>query len=835
MQLFLKVVTAASPALFFMNLRFIFIALISLTSQLLPAQNFVLSGTVLDSIDGKPLKSASIQVLNPNNGIIHTDKTSSQGAIFIEISADKNPAFVLISHVGYQNKIVKIRSHISAYNAGKILLLPSAYSLTAVVVEGRRAPVSFKIDKQVYNPSQFGNAANGTAVDVIRNLPSVTVDGQGAISFRGSASFLVLLNGKPTQGDPAFVLSQLPAGSIENIEVITSPSAAYDADGKSGIINIVTKTAVEDGWMIQANVMGGLPPLNDFDNKTNTHPQRYGMDLSAGYNKNKWSINSGINYLKNDIAGFREGDVYTIINNTKTSFPSVGERSFRRYNYGARLAVNFQPDKANTISSGFYIGKKFQSREADLLYHNSRQNLTTGDISRFTYYNPNTQDKEGIFTLLNLDYNHLFKDASKITLSGLFERANLSGLTQNRNLHHPNVNDTIQYTRNPSTNPLNAYRTKMDYLKKIGNSELQAGYQFRYDVQDGNFLYLTKINGTEEYEKNPLFSSNVKVDNKIHAGYLQFNSSVDRLSYAAGLRLEQSDRFLKFSQNGEESRLSLTNLFPSVMLRYAAWEKGTLKAGYARRIKRTNNFELNPFPEREHSETLEQGDPHLLPELTGTFEAGIEQLFKKGSFFFTVYHQRIQNPIQRVNDVFADTILGRVFTNAGRATQTGFETNLNLPISSVWQSVLSGNIYKYKIKGAIFSGTIPISNQSWVYSINSIQSFNLRQNWLLQLSLNYLSLRATAQGEDGAFFTPHFTVKKTTADKRWYFQFQWLNIDAGMKISNRQRISTWGSNFYTTTNYIYEPDQLQFSVGFNLLRKNRKIILPQSEMGEKEF
>ncbi|MCH5598868.1 outer membrane beta-barrel family protein [Niabella ginsengisoli] len=625
------------------------------------------------------------------------------------------------------------------------------------------------------------------------------------------------------------------AGSIENIEVITSPSAAYDADGKSGIINIVTKTAVEDGWMVQANIMGGAPPINDFDNKTYNHPQRYGMDISAGYNKNKWGFNAGANYLRNDIAGFREGDVYTIIDNIKTSFPSAGERSFKRYNYGARVALNFQPNKANSISSGFYIGKKFQSREADLLYHNSRQNFTTGNTSHFTYYNANTQDKEGIFTLLNLDYSHQFNDASKIIFSGLFERANLSGLTQNRNLYYPNTHDTIQYTRNPSTNPLNAYRAKMDYSKKIGNGELQAGYQYRYDIQNGDFLYLTKINGTDDYERDPLFSSDVKVNNKIHSGYLQYNGSVDKLNYAAGLRLEQSDRLLKFSQGVDESRLSLTNLFPSVMLRYAAWKKGTIKAGYTRRVKRTNNFELNPFPEREHSETLEQGDPNLLPEFTGTFEVGLEQNFTGGNFFFTLYHQRIQNPIQRVNKVFADTILNRVFTNAGRATQTGFETNLNLQINKVWQTVIGGNLYKYKIKGTIFNGDIPIQNQSWVYSINSTQSFSLPRSWLLQLSVNYLSLRATAQGEDGAFLTPHFTVKKTTQDKRWYFQFQWLNIDGGMKISNRQRISTWGNDFYTTTNYIYEPDQLQLSVGFNLLRKNRKITLPQSEMGEKEF
>ncbi len=817
-----------------MTQRLLFMAWICALSLSLNAQS-VISGTIVDSVEQKPLPAATIQVLSANGSIIKSEKTNDKGYFKIttpHISKGK----IIISHINFQPLEITLPLEIQpTYDLGILYLLPQSYSLAAVVVEGRKAPVLFKVDRQVYKSSQFTNAANGTAVDVIRNLPAISVDANGTISFRGSNSFLVLINGKPTQGDPSFVLSQLPAGAIEDIELITSPSAAYDADGKSGIINIVTKDSVEDGWIIQANLMGGAPPINDFDNKRYNHPKRYGFDVLAGYNKNKWNINAGINYLRNDLAGFREGDVYTIIDEVKTSFPSTGERSYKRYNYGARMAVDFQANSSNTFSTGFYIGKKYQSRVADLLYHNSRENLNTGAITYFNYFNENTQNKEGIFTLANLDYIHTFEDNSKISFSGLFEQAKLSGTTYNLNLQYPQLIDTIQYTVNPSTNPLKAYRGKVDYSKDIANGNLQIGYQYRYDIQNGDFLYLTKINGSNDFETDPTFPSKVDVKSHIHGGYVQYSGRADKLNYSAGLRLEHSERNLYFSQSSENNKLSLTNLFPSVQLRYAAWNKGVIKAGYNRRIKRTNNYELNPFPEREHSETLEQGDPNLLPELTGTYELGVEQGLKRGNFFITLYHQRILNPIQRVNKVFNDTILNRVFTNAGKATQTGVEANLDWQLTHVWRFLLGGNLYKYKIKGAIFHGTIPVNNQKWVYSINSTQSFALPKNWLLQLSVNYLSLRATAQGEDGAFLTPHFTVKKTTTGKRWYFQLQWLNIDAGMKISNRQRITTWGNDFYTTTNYIYEPDQLQLSVGFNLLRKNRKIKLPQSEIGEKEF
>lgn len=799
------------------------------------AQTVIVSGTVSDSLSNKLLDGATVLIKNEKGEITYA--LSAQNGSFKTTIDSSLAKSVTISYAGFKAKIVPFTysSVLKEYKLGTIYLYEEASSLTAVVVKGSKPPLNFKVDRQVYKASQYGNALNGNAIDLIRNLPSISVNGQGEISLRGSNSFLVLLNGKPSQGDPAMVLSQLAAGSIESMEVITSPSALYDADGKSGIINIITKSGTENGWMLQTNAMYGTPPFNNFDNKRNASPQRYSTDILTAYRNKQldWSI--GLNVLRNDQSGFREGDVYTIVNNVKTSFPSQGERSFKRYNYGGRMAASYQFNKNNKISSGFYIGKKYQSRVADLYYFNQRSNLQTGMQSNYNYYNENTQEKSGNFTLANLDFSHNFDENTTITHAVLFERAALSGLTQNLNLMAAGLNDTIQYTRNPNSNPLNAWRFKSDFTKNLKNKVIQAGYQLKIDQQEGDFLYLTKMTGTSNFFTDPLFTSNVKVANKIHAAYLQMNQSIEKWYYAAGLRLEQSNRVLRYSQAIPKDELNLTNLFPSLLIRYHAWENGTIKGGYNRRIKRTNNFELNPFPEREHSETLEQGDPQLKPELIGNYELGLEQKMNKGNFYLSVYHQQITNPIQRVNKVFNDTILNRIFTNAGKAIQVGGEFNVSHQPRSSWQSSIGGNIYKYTIKGSLFNGSIPIQNSSWVFSLNVVQSFSLQNNWSVQFSVNYLSLRATAQGEDDYFLTPHLLLKKTSKDKRWTFQAQWLNMDAGLQISNRQRITTKGNNFFSTTNYIYEPDQLQISASFNLLKKNRKINLPVSEMGEKEF
>ena len=187
-------------------------------------------------------------------------------------------------------------------------------------------------------------------------MPSISVNGEGDIRLRGSTGFLVLINGKPVQTDAATILSQLPANAIENVEIITAPSAKYDADGKAGIINIITKKGIGAGLSYVVNAQGGLPSVNDFGN--NEKPQRYGTDATLNYQKNKWDLSVGGSYQQNDIAGRRVGDVNTLLGNRFTVFPSVGERSFERTNYAARVASTYAPDKNNAITAGVYIGQR---------------------------------------------------------------------------------------------------------------------------------------------------------------------------------------------------------------------------------------------------------------------------------------------------------------------------------------------------------------------------------------------------------------------------------------------------------------------------------------------
>ena len=462
--------------------------------------------------------------------------------------------------------------------------------------------------------------------------------------------------------------------------------------------------------------------------------------------------------------------------------------------------------------------------------------MTSGAVLRTTtYFNSNLQTRKGNFYLGNVDYTRKFRNKSTLTASALLESARLYGNTRNKNLVYPETGEVLQEVYNPYENPIDGYRIRLDYAVPVGKGKLESGYQFRHDRQNGKFDYF--VTPAASQPDADRFRGFANARNLINSVYSQYSGSLQKLEYVAGLRYEYATRTVDLSYDPAPHKLELSNLFPSANLLYSINKGWKAKAGYSKRIQRTNNFELNPIPEREHSETLEQGDPDLLPSFIDLAELGSIHNFRKGSIFATLYYQHIKNPIQRVNSVYADTILNRVFTNAEAATAVGLEAGLNFEPVKWWSIYLGGNIYNYRIKGLlnVLGEKSTVNNEDWVYSINANTNFKLAPSWSLQANVNYLSARPTAQGEDSRFLVPNASLKKSFLGGRLSATLQWQNIDLGMRQTQRQRITTSGKDFYTTTNYIYETDVFLINLSYNLNKLTGKSKLPNSEFGDKEF
>jgi ferric enterobactin receptor len=801
------------------------------------AQKSTLKGIVIDNQTLEPIEYASVSLVSQTDNSVVSGVITDKNGNFVIQNIQSGNYKIKIYFIGYEIQYLEniLLKNNQVLNLDTLKLKRSNQSLEEVIIKGTKSNFYNKIDKQQYKSDQFATANGGTAIDVIKNLPSVTVNGQGEISLRGSNGFMILVNGKPVLSDAQTLLSQLPANTIENIELITSPSAKYDPDGKGGIINIITKNN-KNGIALISNLSGGLPSINDYDNLEK--PKRFGGDITFNYKTKKFDITISGNYLRNDVNGYREGNVFTknFVNNTITRFPSNGERSFDKYNYGTKTAISYTANKNDVFNFGFFVGKKFQSRRADIVYNNSTSDLNTNAlISENAYFNSNVQTKEGTFTLTNLDYTHTFANKSNLTTSLLYENADLYGNTINKNLDLATRSIVLQEVNNPYKNPIDGFRFKLDYSIPIGLGKLESGYQYRFDQQNGKFDYIVTPISVQPDAAN--FRGTAKSVNHINGFYSQYSGKTNKLDYIAGLRYEYSSREVVLSTDSNPHLLKLSNLFPSANLLYTFNTYWNAKLGYSKRIQRNNNFELNPIPEREHSETLEQGDPDLKPQFVDLVELGMNHSFKKGTLFATLYYQNIKNPIQRVNSVYADTILNRVFTNAEKARLLGFEFGTNLKPVKWFSLYLGGNIYNYKITGKlnILGITSNVDNSNWAYSLNTNSTFNLDKTLSLTANINYTSAKPTAQGEDSRFLSPNLSAKKTILKGNGTIGIQWQNINFGNMGSNQQRITTFGADFYTTTNYIYETNVLLLNFSYNFNKINSKNKLPTSEIGEKEF
>ena len=471
---------------------------------------------------------------------------------------------------------------------GEIFLRPTQTLLKEVVLSKNQSSIQSKIDRQVYGASEFSIAKGGNAADLIRNLPSISINAIGEISVRGSRGFVILLNDKPIQSDIKSLLNQIPANSIKNIEVITAPSAKYDAEGKAGIINILTLKNAVKGDYFQVNTLLGAPSVQDYENAEIA--QRYGADITYNTVGEKWNLSTGFSLQRNDLSGRREGDVYTIISDKYTRFPSDGERSFDEINYSGRLTADYQLTERDQFSLGFFAGKRTKDRTADIVYYANY--AIVSDIEyEFQYYNENLRIRKSDFILGSLDYEHKFKNEAELSSSILYEYSLLGGPTTNRNLGYPDNSIIYQDEYNTNNNPLYGLRINLDYqFRPFSNGTFEMGYQYRNLDHTGDFVYERKNNITQIFELVPEFSSEVNLKRSIHSGYLQYNGSFEKWSIASGLRVENMQRNLSLKDKSglvnEDYSLNFTKFFPSASINYEINDKANIKLAYSKRIER---------------------------------------------------------------------------------------------------------------------------------------------------------------------------------------------------------------------------------------------------------
>jgi len=716
-----------------------------------------ISLTVIDSITGAPVEFATVALsLKDFDKLINGAVSDEKG--FIKLENINNGKYVLtISYLGYKNKVIdtiKINPKRLSVNIGNVKIVPNDLLLKEVEIKGQAALIETKVDRIVYNAEKDLTAAGGNATDVLRKVPTLTVDLEGNVQMRGSSNIRVLINGKPSgvmSNNIADALRMIPADQIKNVEVITSPSAKYDAEGTAGIINIITKSKKVEGANGSINGSVGTRFINGSAN-FNYRKGKFGTTLSAGTNS---SIpNDGtINFSREE---------YKI--DTTIYFNQTGKNRVNRVGYNLGLGVDYDINKYNNIAtnirwSHFNFGTDGTINANTFSVPNSF-NINSYRLTK------NTFDNNGIDW--SVDYKKTFEKQGQ------------------------ELSATVQLSNNITNNDLTTEKVPLsptDFGLKyksgnIGNNQEWTGqidyihpFTEKLSLETGLKSILRTISSDSKYELFDSLSNSYIVDPKqsnvltyhqnVYAAYGVLSFPLPwEISAKGGLRWENTSIDGSFNNPELESipNNNYNNFIPSINLSKTFAKIHNIKLSYTQRLQRPSLFYLNPFVNTADPRNISKGNPTLKPELSHLGELVYSLYYKQIALNASIYYRHTNDVIESYVDILPNNVAQTSFRNIGSNRSVGLNMFGSWQIMKPWTLRGNVNLYTYDINAT--AGIATNTNTNLMYNMALISSWAFNKGWSAEFFGMFNSPRYTSQGKNPSFSIYSVGFKKEFANKR---------------------------------------------------------------------
>ena len=729
------------------NTPFSFLLLIFWGSgALCQAQNTIsVTGKVLSIEQGKALEYVSVKLFKAADSSFQKDVFSGTDGRF-SLSTNPGSYFVQLSLAGFENKFIEtfeLKPSQANFHLGTIRMqLPKTQQVKDIVVKGQKEVMEAGFDKKVYNVAEDLNVSGGTANDILNRLPSVEVDQDGGVLLRGQGSVTILIDGRPSSmsgGNGKTLLDALPANSIERVEIVTNPSAKYDPDGTSGIINIVLKKNKLLGFngMVAANLASGnLNGGNVGDGSVSLSYRNANINVFGIYNAR---YREGYRNNYNDIRQELSTGVFTLDQNRTGTDLDAGQ-TFR---VGADINLN----PRNTI--GFVATGSITQRDrtGDLWNAQLDTNAQVTNLWLRSSYDPT--DRQNLD--LNFNYKHDFKE----------ERGNLI-FDVNQSLGSEDIEGYYVNTYyNPDTsfsslpildqrlfntekNNITTAQADLTYLFSKLGLRTEAGLKaiLRDQLVDTYSETLDNVLGT--YQEDTLANFLYGYKEQIYSLYGVAGKQIKRLKMQAGLRAEKAYQIPNLISDSIKIVNDYFNFFPSAYLRYELQPKSELSLSYSRRIKRAGAGELNPFTNYADPFNLRRGNPYLSPEYIHSFDLSYALEKKKLTFTSAIFYRSSNGVISRFKEFYPDGISAVTFLNIAQTKALGSELILIFKPSPSLRSTLSYNSnYTWFITN---QAELP-NRQGFSHNVKWNTSYEFwKKTATLQLSVNYNGPRVTVQG-----------------------------------------------------------------------------------------
>ncbi len=713
--------------------------------------NHKITGVVQDAVTGRPVEFATIAVKDESGAVVDGAVADDKGKFSVNKLAEGNYT-VTLSFIGYETKEIQVTIDRKDVDLGVISFKEEAAVLNEVVVEGQRALIEEKVDRLVYNAENDATAQGGDATDVLRRVPMLSVDLDGNVSLRGNSNILVLINNKPstiTASSVADALKQIPADQIKSVEVITSPSAKYDAEGSSGIINIITKKNTLQGLSLNIDAGAGYRGSN--------------LGLNGSYRKGKMGFSlGGFGRANYNITGSFDNNQLTqdtILNIQRADTRSQG--IFGRYQLGWDYEINQHNYLAASVRYGVRNGRDYQ----DGLYTETRVN---NNLQRSDLADVKTLNNSGNIDL-NLDYTRTFDKTSKeLSASILYSRNDRTDDFTNTSYDERGIRDVARRNDNKSLNEEITFQ--IDYQTPIGDRqlvEMGAKEIIRNVTSDYQSYTAFGSDGTFTPDPGSTAGNVFRYSQDVTAGYLSYTANLTKgYSLKAGARYEYTRLAASFANNEgvpEVNIPSFGNLVPSLNLS-KKMGNNTLRLSYNRRIRRPSIQFLNPNRQNPNPLFQNIGNPNLTPEFTDNYELSYSVNIKSTYLNVSAFVRNTTEAIQSVREARGDTII-ITYQNIGQESAYGLDVFGNVMLGKLTLGG-GGDVYYAVLDNNLADPLYAARNEGWVIGGRLFGSYKINDNWSLQAFGFIRGRRVNLQGYQGGFGIYSLTVRKEFKNKK---------------------------------------------------------------------
>jgi outer membrane receptor protein involved in Fe transport len=726
--------------------RFIFFLLSTfLSANIALAQNgtVTVTGIIQDEATQHPVEFATVMIADKETGEAITGATSTAEGTF-SITVNSSDIYVEVSFIGYKPQTFRDITFADGFaDLGTINLIEDSQALDEVVVRGERSRTEFKLDKRVFNVGQDLTSAGASALEVLNNVPSVNVSIEGVISLRGSAGVQILVDGKPSvlADQQSNALGTITADMIESIEVITNPSAKYDAEGTSGILNIILKKEEKRGLNGSISLNTGVPDNHSIGVSLNRRTEKFNLftQLGVGYRS---------------LPEFSETINRDLTNNTTVSSDGIEYRNETFYN--VILGTDYHINQYNviTLSGNFAYEVESQPSQydfsrfinSDLVSQWQRRETTEAGNPKYQYelqYAKEFEDNEDHKLLLSATGRFFGKDQES-------EFINVPILGENQ------FNDQQTETEFQQAE----YTYKLDYTKPFTDKiTLETGGQYLINSVGNNFTVRDQVEG--EWVTIDSLTNNFEYSQGVLGVYGTGAYEDDKWGVKVGLRVENTDLSTLLTNTNESNNQNFTDFFPTLHTSYKLAENISMQAGYSRRIYRPRLWDLNPFFNIRNNFNIRTGNPNLLPEYTDSYEVTSILNLEKASINASVYYRYTTDVVERVS-TFEDNVNITMPLNIGTNQTTGFEVNGEYS-PTPWLK-LNGdfNLNYFNREGEFEEQVFDFTGEQWSSRLTS--KIALPANFDFEIIGNYQSGYQTVQSDISGFAFADLGLRKKMLD-----------------------------------------------------------------------